>query len=341
MGAILARAWRPLADAGFSADAFDRYVTGPTRRFAGRHIDLVVIAAGVTPLVNPAELLARWIDNDLTRGMRLPDLPQRPRFSFVATHLATGDGWVFSKPAMGDERLGVVRSPDIPIAAAVAASAAYPPFVAPFVLDLGGHRLEPTERSDLYGGPRASALHERVLLLDGGVHDNLGLGPIEASCRTALVSDAGSNLRVDARHTPYRFWWSLIERTLDITLEIARVDRRRGLIARAHEARGLADSDDRRTKLRTERVALWRTSLDVSGDESLPAALRVDGGWPNYLSTRPTRLWPMDPEDQARLIDWGYLTADVTLRRWLPELADAPAPTDLPNGSDFANPPVA
>lgn len=290
MAAVLARAWAGLAASDFSATAFDSLVTRPTLRFAGRHIDLFVIAAGLVPVANPADILAMWLDRDLTRGMRLTDLPERPRFVLNSVHVATGVAWYFSRTDMGDSRLGVVCDPDVSLARAVAASAAYPPLVAPLVLDLSGQRLRPTPTSDLHDDPRYADLHERVLLLDGGAYDNLGIEPIEGNCRIVLASDAGSNLRVDVRRRRYAFWWTLIDRTLDIAVEVGRAQRRNALVDRAVEAR------------------------------RLPAMRKVD---------------------RDRLIDWGYLTADLTLRRFIPGLEPAPPPNGLPRGSDFSGPPPA
>ena len=239
MAAILAQAWRGLEEQGFSEAAFDRLVTRPTLRFAGRHIDAFVIVAGLFPGVGPADVLARWFDRDLTRRIRLAELPDRPRFVFNAANLATGVSWRFSKPYMGDSRLGVVCEPDLPLARAVAASAAFPPFVAPLMLDLRRSTLVKTDGADLFDDPRYAQLRERVLLLDGGAYDNLGIEPVEGRCRIVLASDAGGNLKVDARHTRYRFWWPLLRRTLDLAVEVGRAQRRRALIDRATVAREL------------------------------------------------------------------------------------------------------
>ena len=339
MAAILARAWSQLEVQGFSAEAFESLVTRPAMRFAGRHIDAFVIAAGLVPGVNPADVLARWFERDLTAGLRLADLPDRPRFILDAAHLATGVSWRFSKPYMGDSRLGVVCDPDLPLSRAVAASAAFPPFVAPLVLDLRGQTLRKTSGADLFDDPRYAILKERVLLLDGGAYDNLGIEPVEGRCRIVLASDAGGNLDVDARHAPYRFWWPLLRRTLDLAVEVGRAQRRRALIDRATAARELPVDHPGRKDLRTEHVALWRTSLDITGHRLLPEGWAVAPGWNDYLASRPTRLWPMPGIDRDRLIDWGYLTGDLMLRSWVPGLKDAPPPTRLPRASDFSGTP--
>jgi hypothetical protein len=87
-------------------------------------------------------------------------------------------------------------------------------------------------------------------------------------------------------------------------------------------------------------VALWRTSNDVTAHELLPSGWSVAEGWNDYLASRRTRLWPMPLIDRERLVNWGYLTSDLMLRSYVPELAGAEPPTALPFPSaSFAAPP--
>jgi NTE family protein len=241
---------------------------------------------------------------------------------------------------MADSRLGVVCDPVLPLSHAVAASAAFPPFVAPFTLDLGGHELRPMAGTDLFADPAMADLKRRVLLLDGGAYDNLGIEPVEGRCRIVLASDAGGNLGVDARTRRYRWWWPLIRRTLDLAVEGGRAQRRRALIDRATAARALPERSLVRKRFRTERVALWRTSLSVTGHQKLPAGWVVAPGWERYIATRPTRLAPMSAFDREHVVNWGYLTSDLMLRTWIPELEDAAPPMRLPFlDATFASPP--
>jgi NTE family protein len=342
MVGILAWAWPRFSwdDAG-RARNFEELVVRPTLKFTGRRIDAFVIALGLIPLVNPADVMAWLLHRVLTRRLRIRQLPDRPRFVINATHLATGVSWRFSKPYMGDYRLGVVCDPDLPVARAIAASAAFPPFVAPLVLDLRGMRLEKVAGGDLFDDPRYAALKRRVLLLDGGVYDNLGIETVEGRCRIALASDAGGNLEVDARRFRYGFWWPLIRRTLELEGEVDRAQRRRALVDRAQAARELHEktgkSDSKRV---TEHAALWRTSLELAGHPMLPSGWTVAPGWREHLSTLSTRMWPMSESDRRHLVNWGYLACDVIVRKYVPELVGADAPQSLPfRDADFAQPP--
>ncbi|MFV2065006.1 MAG: patatin-like phospholipase family protein [Chloroflexota bacterium] len=340
MAAVLARAWSTLEREDFSSQAFDQHVTQPTLAVARQRIDVPTIARGLIPGVNPADVLARTFDGVLTHGMSLRDLPDRPRFVFNAAHVATGVSWRFAKAYMGDPRLGVVCDPNVALSRVVAASAAFPPFVAPLVLDLRGVDLQETDGADLFSDPRFRDLHDRVLLIGGGAIDNLGIETIEGSCKIVLALAGGGSLKVDAGRNRYRFWWPLVRRTLDISIEVGRVQRRRALIDRATAARSLPSGSELRQEMRTERVALWRTTYDVSTHPLLPDGWTVAPGWNDYLASRPTRLWPMPEPDRQRLVNWGYLISDLVLRRYVPELETAEPPEDLPFPAlDFARPP--
>jgi NTE family protein len=342
MAGVLARAWDSLRwDERGRAANFADAVVKPTLSFTGRRIDAFVIALGLIPFVNPANLMAHLLNVILTRRMRLGQLPDRPRFVFNAAHLGTGVSWRFSKPYMGDSKLGIICHPDVPVAKAVAASAAFPPFVAPLVLNISHTNLQQVRGADVLRNPRHRALRQRVLLLDGGAYDNLGIETVEGRCRVVLASDAGGNLKIDARGIRYRFWWPLVRRSLDMAVEVGRAQRRRALIDRAEAARSLREATGRSDRrYATQTVALWRTSFELAEHPMLPTGWTVAPGWHEHISTLSTRMWPMERIDRDRTVNWGYLMADIMLRKWVPDLADAPAPTRLPfPEANFTAPP--
>ncbi len=331
MAGLLATRWNKLSwnETTGVADNFRIQILDPTMRFTRLPIDVFVIGLGLIPLVNPADVMDRILGWTLTNHGRLAGLPDRPRFIINAAHLATGESWRFSKAYMADSRLGVICEPNVALSRAIAASAAYPPFVAPLVLDLRSMRVRPMDGTDLYDDPSASDMKKRVILLDGGAYDNLGVEAVEGRCRTALASDAGGNLHVDQRAFRYRFWWPLVRRTLDLAVEVGRRQRRRALIGRATDAAELARLASPRAGV-TQQVALWRTALQISGHPKLPAGWTVHPGWAGYCSSISTRMWPMSNRDQQRLVNWGYLTADLMLRTWIADLKTADPPSKLP-----------
>lgn len=342
MAGVLATAWDSLEwDEKGHAINFNDLVFEPTIRFTSRHIDAFVIALGLIPFINPAHVMDRWLHVVLTSRRNLADLPDHPQFVINAANLATGVSWRFSKDYMADSTLGAVCDPELRLSRAIAASAAYPPFVAPLVLNLRRVTIQPLPGADLLQDPAAKALKTEVRLLDGGAYDNLGVEAVEGRCRIVLASDAGGNLSVDTRDWRYHFWWPLVRRTLDLAVEVGRRQRRRALIDRAAAAAKLKDADVP-TDHATEVVALWRTALQIAGHAGLPPGWVVDRGWANYLATRSTRMWPMAGRDRQRVVNWGYLTSDLMLRAWIPELHDAALPESLPFKEEgFARPPAS
>jgi NTE family protein len=294
-------------------------------RLAGLPLDVPIVLLGLIPLVSPAKLLARVLDFVFLHGMKLGDLPgpgKGPRFVFNASDLATGTLFRFERPYMGTYEVGLVRHPDVKVATAVAASAAFPPFVAPLNLD-----MDPSKVEDVPGARYHSvkALRRRAALVDGGAYDNLALEPITGRCHHYLVSDAGGNITLQP---PTWKWWSwslMVLRTLDIAVAQDRALRRSALFLTAED----------------HPFAIWRTATDPANPNyRARSPFSVAQGWPTYLSTRSTRLWPFAQHDREWLVNWGYLTADVLLRSYI--WPDAAPPVELPfKNRRFDGPPPA
>jgi len=104
-----------------------------------RTIDRGSIIWGVlSPWRTISDYITRAYNNNLLGGAILQDLPsddQGPRFVINATNVQTGALWRFSKPYMGDYKVGRVLSPRTLLARAVAASSAFPPVLSPEVMD--------------------------------------------------------------------------------------------------------------------------------------------------------------------------------------------------------------
>ena len=90
---------------------------------------------------------------------------------------------------MGDYRVGLVERPDVLLAAAVAASSAFPPVLSPSTLQIDQPVVN-TPGADLHKEP----FIRTAVLSDGGVYDNLGLETITKRYATLLVSDAGQKI---------------------------------------------------------------------------------------------------------------------------------------------------
>ena len=150
------------------------FVTAPIRWAGSRLVRLFGFNRDrcMTPIV-PRRLASRTtileatFDRILFQGKTLKDIANRkPKFVAVAAELRTGTAFYFSPLESGCWRFGKVNPDRIPIARAVAASAAYP-LLLPALDD-----SYEFNRSD--GSKRL----ERITLTDGGVYDNLGLAPL-------------------------------------------------------------------------------------------------------------------------------------------------------------------
>jgi NTE family protein len=339
MAGILATRWGQLdwePDTDIACN-FEDVIVKPTVDFTSKPIDVFVILLGLIPFVNPANVMDAVLARTLTGGHALGDVPLVPRFVFNSANLATGRAWRFSRQYMADSSIGVVCEPDLPLSRAIAASAAYPPLVAPLVLDLRPYTVQSLEGATFDG---VRELRREVRLLDGGAYDNLGVEPVEGRCAVALVSDAGGNLGLDIRTWRYHFWWPLIRKTLDLAVEAGRRQRRRGLIDRAKAAR-LLRAAGKPHDLVTEHVALWRTAHRMEESDRLPADVTIVPEWAPYLAGLSTRMWPMRGRDWKALVNWGYLASDKQIHEWVPGMDAVPAPTNLPyRDVKFAAPPV-
>ena len=121
-------------------------------------------------MVGGADILVKGFREHLVGDATLQDLPDEPVIVLGATNVQTGVTWRFRKDYMGDYRVGLVHSPSVPLAVAVAASSAFSPLHWPVPLKLSPD-IKPVPGADLHREPFIS----NVLLADGSLHDLLAL----------------------------------------------------------------------------------------------------------------------------------------------------------------------
>jgi NTE family protein len=219
---VLAHAWPRLTFGNDGvASNFEEEVAAPITRLAGIGIDARAILLGLLPGRTAADGVAEAYDRHLFHGATLQDLPDRPRFTFMATNLQTGSAWRFAKVYAADFRIGRIVRPAFALARVVAASSAFPPLLSPARFSFAGHVVEPMHGADLNRPP----FTDGVVLTDGGVYDNLGLERVWKRCRTILVSNGGKTVPEIGR--PTGRWIGQAYRTLNIVLQQAEHSRRR------------------------------------------------------------------------------------------------------------------
>lgn len=305
---VLAMAWKDLRfDESDVAGNLNELVTKPIRRLANNTIDQGSILKGML-------LPRRSISDEVTEAYRdhlfgkatLQDLPadnEGPRFVINATNVQTKVLWRFSRPFMGDYRVGLVKNPTTEIAVAVAASSAFPPFLSPAELELHPSDFDPDTPAVL----KDDAYRSNVVLTDGGVYDNLGLETAWKTYDTILVSDGGG--AVDDEADPERDWARHSYRILNLIDNQVRSLRKRQVI----------DS----YKQGGRKGAYWGIRTNIA-DYGLSDAMNCAFDRTIELAAVATRLKALNVTLQEKIINWGYAVCDAALRRHVDAIALAP-----------------
>ena len=271
-------------------DAFQDEVVKPLRKLASGTIDVPAVLLGLLGPGTIAQQVARLYRRRLLGKKTLRDLPEEPRFVFNATNLATGSLFRFSRPFIGDWRIGTLPDAEIELATAVAASAGFPPPLSPVRLKL------PADGWDLEGAPLTDpAYRTEVTLSDGGVYDNLGLETVWKRLRTVLVSDAGGTFVPVPK--PSHNMLLQMPRVVDAIDSQVRSLRVRQTI----EAYARGDRDG----------AYWGIRQPI---EAVEGALPCPTPAIVKLASVKTRLAKTPPLIQERLINWGYASCDASVR---------------------------
>jgi len=277
-------------------DDFFEHVVAPIRRLAGTTIDVPCIIAGIALPGGIADYVAFAYRRFLFGDATLHDLPKNPEFLFNATNLETGTLWRFTRGFMADYQVGEIRNPKLDLAAAVAASSAFPPFLSPFVL-----RVKEGDFSRIRCKDRR--LLSDISLTDGGAYDNLGLETVWKRYANVLVSDAGAAL--GSNPSPPADWGRASKRVIDIIYRQVSALRKRQVIASYKAA---PDAPGKR------RGTYWGIGSDIS-HYKLPNSLPGPFERTRELAAIPTRLKRLSAEHQERLINWGYAICDTAIRR--------------------------
>jgi len=143
------------------------------------------------------ELLAKVLEEKWGISGNLQDIPSRPYWEINCTTFETGGNFRFRKDYMGDSTIGYVQTPTLPLSHVVAASAAFPILIGPYILQ--AKDLHWT--NDKRGKTTTAKVDDHYTLWDGGVYDNLGLDPLyrverglDAEIDFLIVSNASASI---------------------------------------------------------------------------------------------------------------------------------------------------
>jgi NTE family protein len=295
---VLGLNWSNLNFVDDLAENLDEQLVSHIRKMAATTIDRGSIVGGILAPGSISDRIAAAYDRHLFHGATLQALPADsagPRFVINATSVQTGALVRLSRPYVADYKVGMILNPEVPLADAVAASSAFPPFLSPFTID-----VEPSDFADQPRGPlHHEPYTEELVLSDGGVYDNLGLETVWKRYKSVLVSDGGGQMKPD--DDPSTDWARHSKRILDVIDNQVRSLRKRQLIL------GFINSAD------PHDGAYWgiRTNID---DYGLPQTLPCPHGATLTLAETPTRLKRLSTRTQNRLMNWGYAVCDAAIR---------------------------
>lgn len=291
----------------------------------------------------PAQALVKPYSG-LMRGKRLADLPDpatgAPRFVFCATSVQTGACWHFHggpRGRMGDFYTGYFDVGDVTLSQAVAASSAFPPGFAGLSFVPGGKpdRIDPWGRdrppSPKPGRVAPPGAHERVLLTDGGVYDNLGVEPVWDLCRTLVVSDAGHPFSAAASVSQVLV--PRLMRASDISAEQVGAVRKRWMIERIRVGGWLERLGAEGVELPEVPGAPAVRSGTLWGIDTLPGSYPSGAGLPaayprevlDRIASIRTDLDAFTDEEQGALQNHAYWLANAGITVYAPGLAQAGA----------------
>jgi NTE family protein len=303
---------------GIAANLVEQLVA-PIRRITSETIDKKSIIGGIIlPGWSIADFVVDQYEKLLFGDATLQSLPsdsEGPRFVINATNVQTASLVRFSRPYLADFKVGLIRSPKISLATAVAASSAFPPLLSPLNLDVNPPDFELDPKAPLQTLPYT----DTMVLSDGGVYDNMGLETVVKNFDTVLVSDAGAKIAPVPQ--PASNWAEHSMRILEIIDDQVRNLRKRALI------------DDYKSNRR--KGAYWGIRSDFS-HYGVASSLPINHDATLALASTPTRLKALDPTTQNRLMNWGYAVCDAALRahaaHLLPAGFVAPARFPFPGG---------
>ena len=278
---VLGSRWNSLDfDASGSAARFEELVAHPLLTVAQTTVDVGAIIGGFPP-GRSSRRVQRAYDDLLFHGatlQALPDPASGPEFILLATDLTTGTLVQMSRSAFGSYRSPRQANPTIALSQAVAASSAFPPFLSPCVVDLPNR--------------------ERLYLTDGGVYDNLALEPVLKRCTVVLASDGGGPFSEPKRPRLGPLLGTL--RVLNVVDVQVRRLRRRSLIAAY--------------KTGNTHGALWTIGTDPRAYSAENPQLPCPPERVTALALTPTRLARMDTRTCHQLVNWGFASAENSLR---------------------------
>ena len=309
LAGLMATQWSKLNFHKDSATNFEDQIVKPIWNLCDIGIDAKAIFCG---LFTGTKVLENHYSQHLVGKATLQDTPDQPEFVFNAAHIETGRNWLFSKTCMRTYRLGRIEHPNIQLCKVLAASSAFPPFLPPLTLELNPQDFQRDQYDDLFG---RDDLKEKVSLTDGGVYDNLGVHSIR-DYKTIFVSEASSPLEPTRGNPLSRLYFQRVKRPIDIAVEQTRALRRSAILDQLQNG--------------NKKGALWMATTNIN-TYPIQSPFPIRKEWSSAIGSIRTRLNRFTDEEKSRLINWGYLLSDLSIRAYYREDATPPKSLPFPN----------
>jgi NTE family protein len=297
----LAMKWDSMDFSSGTAPNFKEQIVDPIMNLANHSIDIWAGLKGIFSFGSISKYVAKsyskfLFDDTSLHQITTKDPDNSPFFIFNSTSVQSGVLWRFTRDYMWDYRVGKIADRTVPLAIAIAASSAFPPFLSPLTL-----HFEPSDFvADSGTDMQEDRFRTRVVLTDGGVYDNIGLETVWKNFKQVLVSDAGGGFEIE--DNPKRNWLSHTYRTLNTIDNQVRSLRKREVV------------DSYIGGVRTG--SYWSIRSDMQ-DYQVPQMLNCPIANTTSLANISTRLGKLDSVRQKQLINWGYAITDSAIRKFV------------------------
>lgn len=304
---LLALNW---AKATSGPQGFKDHLVSPIRTMASTTIDKKSIIGGILLPGTVSDRIIKNYKKLLFGDSTLQDFPDNPRFVVNATNVQTGSLFRFSKPYVGDWRIGRYMNPTTTVAEAVAASSAFPPVLSPVRLQFPANAFSANPASC-----NKPPFTTKAMLTDGGVYDNMGIETAWKRCSTILVSDAGGKMHPEP--SPHADWARHAVRITGVIDNQVRSLRKRQIVT--------AFKDGAR---RGAYWGMWTSPAEYTA----PSKLNLPDESADELARTPTRLAAIPADLQERIINFGYGMAERAMRTYFDKSAYAATGFPYPRG---------
>jgi NTE family protein len=323
---MLATRWQAVRNGGYTPQAVDGEVLDPlaakvtSESLKGKLIRNVWRA---TFSKTRTDVLAWAFDEWFFHGTRLDQLDPEVRWIFNAANLSTGVRFGFERDVLGDYVTGLTPTTgkNVPVALAVATSAAVPGAFAPV-------KLKDVEFPCWHG--------RDVQLLDGGAYDNTGIEAIDSERYRdvfTIILNAGGVL-VTGGYGKIPLVREL-SRANSLLYRQSQATRTRDIVRRFLAARGTPIDEPPPPGAR--RGLLFGLATTVKPDPPTPEYKDFVSAFPEVrdhdgkdLAFYPTVFDQLTPQLVQRLVYRGWWLTGATMALYYPRLAPLPQGTVPP-----------